>query len=134
MGYPLADDAQANILNAILGRQSTIPTSWEIALLNGHPLDGGTELAGTGGYVRPVVTNNTTLWPGWSGGQTVSALITCADPTGPWSDIATHYLLIDHADSVTQYFPGRLLGEIAVNAAGSGPKFQMAAFWNTSAR
>lgn len=133
MGYPLDTTAQDNTLDSLLGDNAgaSMPSSFEVALFNAHPLLGGTELTSDGGYVRPVIANDSATWPNASGSK-VSVPITLAAATGAWSDTATHYLLIDAADSTTQYFPGRLVDELSVDEAGSGVAVQLIAFWNTT--
>lgn len=134
MGYPLDTTAQNACLDALLGdnRGASMPSSFEVALFNGHPLSGGTELTSAGGYVRKVIANTTAIWPAASSGQKVSAILTWATPTGAWSDTATHYQLIDAADHTTRYFPGRLVGEVVVDAVGDVARVQLAAFFNTA--
>lgn len=91
----------------------------ELALFTGDPVLGGTELTSDGGYVRVVVTNNGTNWPGASGGSTTSAVQSLPTSTGAWSDTATWFVLLDHADSVTRWDSGPLADEISVDAAGT---------------
>lgn len=133
MGYPLDTTAQDACLDALLGDNagSSMPSSFEVALFNGHPLSGGTELTSDGGYARAVIANDSTVWPDAVSGQKVSATVPFPVPTDAWSDTATHYLLIDAADSTTEYFPGRLLGELSVDGTETAVSVQLAAFFNT---
>ena len=133
MAYPLDTAAQNAGLKAWFGdgRAVSMPSSWEVALFTGHPLDGGTELTATGGYARLVVANTSANFPDPTVGVVQSALLTWAAPTAAWSDVATTFLLLDHADSTTRWYVG-LLGS-AINITGAGPAFQtqLAIPWNT---
>ena len=132
MGYPLDPAAQNAVLDAILSRDvSGLPTSFEVALLNAHPLLGGVELTSDGGYARAIIAADLTDFPAASGGSKVSISLPYGTSTAAYSDTATHYLLIDAGDSTTRYFAGRLLEEIVVDAAGTVVAAQLAAFWNT---
>lgn len=134
MGYPLDVTAQNNMLAAFLGDDAavTMPTSFEVALLDNHPSLGGTELTSDGGYVRPVVANNSTTFPAPSGGMVTSMEIQLDDSTGAYSDTAPYALLIDHADSVTRYLVGKLTQEIVVLGAAPGPVAVLSFYWNTA--
>lgn len=134
MAYPLDVAGQNAVLDALLGDNAgaSMPSSFEVALYSGHPLAGGTELTSDGGYVREVVANSSANFPDAVSGQKVSAIFTWATPSAAWSDTATHYLLIDAADSTTEYFPGRLLSEVTVTTAGDAVAVQLAAFFNTT--
>lgn len=91
----------------------------ELALFNGDPRLGGTELTSDGGYARVVITNNGTNWPGASGGSTTSAQQTFAASTDAWSDTATFFVLYDHADGTTAWDSGELADEISVETSGT---------------
>lgn len=134
MAYPLAVAAQSAALDALLGdnRGVTMPTSFEVALFNGDPQLGGSELTSDGGYVRVTVANDSTTFPAAVSGQKVSAVIAFATSSDAWSDTATHYLLYDAADSTTAWFPGRLLDEVSVDDADTDVAVQLAAYWNTA--
>jgi hypothetical protein len=80
----------------------------QVALFVGDPLAGGTELTSDGGYVRPVVTNNGTNWPGATSGATTSVTIAFDASTDAWSGIPTHWLLYDDADGTTAWDSGEL--------------------------
>jgi hypothetical protein len=108
-----------------------MPASWEVALFTGHPLDSGVELGAVGGYTRLVVANTSANFPTPTSGAVVSVALTWAAPTAAWSDVATHFLLLDHADSTTRWYVG-LLGS-AINVTAAGPAFQtrLNIPWNT---
>lgn len=72
------------------------PADLEVALFNGDPLLGGTELTGDGGYAAVSVPNDGATWPdAASGGAKTSAVISFPDPTAAWSDTATFFVLRD---------------------------------------
>jgi hypothetical protein len=133
MAYPLDTAAQNAGLQAWFGdgRAASMPASWEVALFTAHPLDGGTELTATGGYTRLVVANTSANFPTPTSGAVVSVALTWAAPTDAWSDVATHFLLIDHADSTTRWFVGLLSQSIDVTAAGPAFQTQLQIPWNT---
>ena len=132
MAYPLDTPAQNATLDAMFGdnRGATMPTSFEVALYDGHPLSGGTEVSG-GGYVRPVVANNSTNFPAAVDGLKTSAGVPITDPTGAWSDTVTHWLLIDAADSTTEYVPGLLTEELSIDGSETDIEIVLAIPWNT---
>lgn len=134
MAYPLDTAAQNAALDAMLSRDvSGIPTSWEVALYDGDPRSGGVEISG-GGYARPVIAANLVDFPASSGGAKTSTTVPLADPTGPWSNTARFWVLVDHADSTTRWFFGRLLGEIAVTTGTeTGISVQLTERWNVEA-
>jgi len=106
------------------------PAAHQIALFTDHPDLGGVELDSVGGYVRPVVTNNGTNWPGASGGQTVSADVAFATPTGEWlaggvPASAAYFVTIDNADGTTMWDACPLDQEINVTAAGGDLAVQL---------
>ena len=131
MAYPLDSDAQANALDALLGddRGAKMPASFEVALFNAHPDFGGTELSATGGYARVTVANDSTTFPDASPDKT-SAPIPFAAATGAWSDTATHFLLLDAADSTTRYFAGLLDDEVDVLVAGTVVTPSLRFYWD----
>ena len=133
MAYPLDVAAQNAGLQAWFGdgRAASMPSSWEVALFDAHPLDGGVELDAVGGYSRLVVANTTANFPTPTSGVVVSVLLTWAAPTDAWSDVATHFLLIDHADSLTRWYVGLLGSAINVTAAGPAFQTQLSIPWNT---
>lgn len=133
MGYPLDVAAQNAALDGLLGdaHASTVPASFEVAFFNAHPLLGGTELTSAGGYVRPTVANDSGAFPDAVDGVKVSAQIPIADPSGAWSDTATHLVLIDGADSTTRWFVGKLRDELAIDGSETNVAASAAIFWNT---
>lgn len=133
MSYPLDPVAQDAALDALLSRDlSGIPASWEVALWDGDPRVVGTaELGPDGGYVRPVIANDATAFPAASAGQKVAAVVAFADPTGAWSSTARFWVLVDHADSVTRWFFGPLVEEVAVVGGETGISIQPETYWNT---
>lgn len=95
------------------------PANLEVALFNGDPLLGGTELTATGGYVAVTVGNDGTTWPSaaTSGGKTTST-IAFATSTDAWSDVATFFVLRD-ASTGDQWDSGPLTDEISVETSGT---------------
>lgn len=133
MAYPLDVAGQNDGLKAWFGdgRAVSVPASWEIALFTGHPLGGGTELTSAGGYARLVVANSTVNFPDPVDGVVTSAQFTWPAPTAAYSDVATHYLLLNAADSTTRWYVGQLATAINVTAAQPGFATQLAIRWNT---
>lgn len=75
---------------------SSAPTSLEVALFNGDPRNGGTELTPAGGYAPATVPNNGTTWPtAPADGEIVSAAIALPSSTDAWSDTALFWLIRD---------------------------------------
>ena len=106
------------------------PAAHQLALFNGDPLLGGTELTATGGYARVTVTNNGTTWPAASSGEKTSAAITFPTSTAAWSDTATHWVLYDDADGTTAWDCGVLNEELAVVAASTVAQTTLTIFYN----
>ena len=133
MSYPLDVAAQNAGLRAWFGdaRGSTVPASWEVALLTTLPSLGGVELTSAGGYARVVVANTSANFPDPSSGVVIASPITWPAPTAAYSDSATAFLLIDHADSTTRWYAGLLLSEISVTEAQPGFEISPAIPWNT---
>lgn len=133
MSSPVDVDAQNAALDALLGdgAAGSVPTSWEVALFAGDPANGGTELTSAGGYVRPVIANDTATWPDAVDGEKLSAIIDFDAPTDAWSATATYFLLIDHADSTTQWFPGLLLDPLTIFGTETAVQVQLSLFWDT---
>lgn len=104
------------------------PVSHEVALFNGDPLLGGTELTSDGGYAAVVVTNNGTNWPGAVDGSTTSALIPFATSTGAWSDTATHFVT-RNASTGDLWDSGLLNDEVTVDAAGIDVSIQATIYY-----
>lgn len=132
MSSPIDLVAQNAGLDALLGdgAAASIPTTWEIALFNGDPQAGGTEITSAGGYVRPVVPNDSATFPDAVDGEKLSAIIDVDAPSGPWSDTVTHFLLIDGGDSTTQWFPGTLADPLTVFGTETAVRIQLSLFWN----
>lgn len=135
MSYPLDVAAQNAALDALLGsgKASGVPSSWEVALFAGDPANGGTELTGTGGYVRVTVTNNSTNFPNASGGIKTAAVVLFAAPSAAWSDTANYWVFYDHADSSTAWFYGLLSEELTVYGTETVVQIQPALYWNVEA-
>lgn len=108
------------------------PAAHEVALFDGDPTQGGTELTSDGGYARVTLTNNGTNWPAASSGAKTSATVTFPTSTDAWSDTATWFVLYDHADSVTAWDAG-LVAEISVDAAGETPRTTLTIYYSNEA-
>ena len=134
MAYPLDVAAQNAGLQAWFGdgRAASVPSSWEVALFNGHPLTGGVELDAVGGYARLVVANTSANFPTPTDGVQRSVYLTWPAPSAAWSDVASHYLLIDHADSTSRWYVGTFPPGQQINVTAAGPAFQirLAIPWN----
>lgn len=135
MGYPLDVAAQNAALDALLSRDiSGLPTAYEVALFNGHPLDGGVELDAVGGYARALINADLTDFPAASDGRKNSISVSFGIPTGAWSDTAPYALMIDHADSTTRWYLVLLTEEVSVTEAGTDPvEIIVGDYWNTAA-
>lgn len=134
MAYPYDVAAQNAALDALLSRDvSGIPTTWEVALYDGHPSFGGAELAATGGYVRATLNADLTDFPAASDGLKSSVSVAFPVSTAAWSDTAPFVVLIDAADSTTRWFVVQLTEEINVTEAGITPSVQLTNYWNTGA-
>ena len=133
MAYPLDPAAQNAGLAAWFGdgHAAGMPDTWEIALYNGHPVIGGVELASAGGYEWLVVANTSANFPDPVDGVITTPGLTWPDPTGAFSDTATHYVLIDHADGATRWFVGALGQDIYIADAQPGFVTSLAIRWNT---
>lgn len=137
MSAPLDVDAQDVWLDCLLGdgAGSSSPASFELALFNGDPDNGGTEVVSSGGYVRFEPANNSTNFPDASGGQKVSAIFDFGDPSGPWvgvsTDEITHWLLLDASDSTTRYISRRFTSPFTVTGAETETPVQLVISWNT---
>lgn len=108
------------------------PASHEVALFDGDPSNGGAELTSTGGYARVTVTNNGTNWPAAADGAKTSATVTFPTATAAWSDTATHFVLFDHADSVTRWDSGLLDNEASVDVAGTVVAATLTVYYTTA--
>ena len=105
-------------------RGPNAPDAHELALFNGDPLNGGTELTGSG-YARADV-----LPADWIAADdgAKSATVTFDDPTAEWLT-ATHWLLIDAADSTTFWESAGFDEALEVTAAGDGPQVTVTVFY-----
>ena len=121
--------AQNAALDSLWGAAhgSTMPTTFEVGLLNGDPTDAGTELASTGGYARITASNNGTTWPGAVDGSSTTAPLSFADATGPWSDTATHWAIYV-SGGLFDY--GRLADPVTVTAAGPVQPITLTVYFN----
>lgn len=135
MGYPLDVDAQNAALDALLSRDLTgVPTVFEVALFNAHPLFGGTELTATGGYARALINLDLTDFPAAVDGRKNSLPVSFGVPTGPWSDTAPYALMIDHADSTTRWYLVLLSQAVDVDGTETDPvEIILGDYWNTAA-
>lgn len=132
MGYPLSVDAQNAALDALLSRDlSGIPTIFEVAAFTGDPRLGGVELDATGGYARATITLNLTDFPAAVGGMKTSVEVAWPDATAAWMDTVPCVVLIDAADSVTQWYFVPLTEEINVTEAGPVPTAVLLIRFNT---
>jgi hypothetical protein len=132
---------QNRSLNLYYGanKGSIASPSHEVALYVGDPSipadqGGGVELDAAGGYVRPVIANDGTTWPGAADGATSSTPVAFDASTGEWTvdgapAVADYFLLIatdtgDAGDS------GRLDAPVSVGAAGAVVKPTLTVFYN----
>lgn len=98
-------------------RGSSAPDNIAVALFNGNPADGGTEITG-GGYARVVLPNDVTTWPDApSAGEITSAPVTFPTSSGAWSDDADWYQIYD--DDTGDEWDAMPLDEV-ISIAGSG--------------
>jgi hypothetical protein len=105
-------------------RGPNAPGAHELALFNGDPVNGGTELTGFG-YARASV-----LPADWIAADdgAKSATVTFAAPTAAWLT-ATHWLLIDAADSTTFWESAAFDEALEVTGAGAGPEVTVTVFY-----
>lgn len=104
--------------------------SHKVAMYAGDPATTGTELAATGGYAQVTLTNNGTSWPSVAaGGAKTSMQITFPTSTAAWSDVATHFLLLD-ATTGDEWDSGPLSAELSVDQAGVIAKVTLTVFYN----
>ena len=133
MAYPLDTAAQNAALDALLGGDSSgIPSAWEVALYDGHPLSGGAELTSAGGYVRASLNNDLTDFPAAASGLKTSVVVSFADATAAFSDSAPYAVFIDAADHSTRWFVVTLSEPVNVTAAGPVPPVVLSTYWNTN--
>ena len=132
VSYPLDVAAQNAALDALLSLDvSGLPTMYEVALYDVHPLLGGVELSATGGYARPTLNADLVDFPAAASGLKTSVPVSFGTSTGAYSDTATYYVLYDAADSTTRWYYGLLTEEVSVDAAGTVVEASLALYWNT---
>lgn len=138
MSAPLDVAAQNATLDALLGDSAgaSMPSQYEFALYAGDPANGGVEVDSLNGYVRPVIDSDSAQWPDAVDGIKTGTTIPFADPSGAWTadgavQWITHFVLFDHADSTTRYFPRPLTEPFIVPAARSDLAVQPVLTWNT---
>lgn len=113
-------NAQNVALDAVYGdgKAAGAPSSIEVAMFNGDPDNGGTELtAGVGGYARLVLANTTANFPDAVGGLK-SVPVDLGDATDAFDLTITHWQFYDHADGTTRYDSGRFANPIDVTGPG----------------
>lgn len=77
---------------------TSAPANLEVALFDGDPANGGTELTSAGGYEAVTVPNDATTWPDApADGEIVSAPIVFPTSTAAWSATALYWLIRDAA-------------------------------------
>ena len=70
------------------------PATWYIAIFDGDPTAGGTELTGTGGVARKSVANTTAKWTVSAGQASNAASESHAASTGAWAADGTYAALM----------------------------------------
>jgi len=104
----------------------------KVRLYVGDPAAGGSELASTGGYTPPVLSNDGTGWPSTpSAGAITSAPVTFATSTAAWASVPTHFLLEDNTTG-DAWDSGPLANEIVVDQAGTVVTATLTVFYNSS--
>lgn len=129
---PIGDlAAQQTMLDLAFGPTATAPTSFEVALFAGDPLNGGTEVSG-GGYARVTVPNDGTTWLATdAGGVKSSNPVTFPTSTGDWSDTATHWALYDPATGALWAYASFPKNQrITVTGAGVAPQVVVSIFYS----
>jgi hypothetical protein len=97
----------------------SMPATWKVCLGSGDPRRGGTELSSSGGYARVDLSNASSAWTGIPTGV-ASALVTFDEPTGAWSDEATHLWLL-HPSHLSKPFAVQELSRPIAIVSGSDP-------------
>lgn len=98
LGSAASPFARNIALDACYGdsKSSLWPASLQVALWNGDPAAGGSELTSAGGYARAVVANTTANFPNAAAGVKTSATTTqFAASTGAFSSGFTHWAFMD---------------------------------------
>lgn len=130
MSYPLDTAAQDAALDALLG--TGLPASFEVAIFDDDPSNRGSELTGTGGVARAVVTNDSSLFPSSaSGNQKSTVPIVFGDASGDWAAAGTYWAFYDHAGSTTGWWFGPLSDPLLVYSTTTAITIQATAAWNT---
>lgn len=78
------------------GAGSAAPATHQVAIYDGDPTGGGTELTGTAGVTRVSVTNDSTNWPDSTGGVKANG-VAFSHPasTAAWTSAGTYVALVD---------------------------------------
>jgi hypothetical protein len=127
---PVYDVAERN---AFLDNQfgpnhgASAPSSHDVALFNGDPANGGTEISGNG-YARVTVPNDST-WPVAADGQKTRP-VTFPAPTAAWGEV-THWGLYN--GTVLGFYDALdSPGEVTA-ASSQGPTVQVAIYFSDNA-
>lgn len=127
---PFYDEAAQNAaLDALwgAGHGASMPTTFQVGLLDGDPTDGGAELDPDGGYARITRTNNASTWLPADAGAKVSVVLTFPDATDAWSADATWWGIYV-SGALFDYGP--LADTLQVTGAGDGPQITLARYFD----
>lgn len=102
--------SQALLLNFLLLGTGTAPSSWFLALYNGDPTSGGTEVTGTG-YVRKAITFSAPV----GGAVSNAPAITYSTVATNWNTI-THYAIYDALSAGNLLVSGSLNAPLLVSS------------------
>lgn len=130
---PFVDEAAQNAaLDALwgAGHGASMPSTFQVGLLDGDPSDGGAELDSDGGYARITRANNATTWLPADAGVKSSVPLPFPDPTDAWSADAD-YWGIYVAGVLFDYGP--LSDTLQVTGAGTGPRITLARYFDPTA-
>lgn len=141
---PIRDVAAQNAsLNNDYGSTAgaNAPTSWQVALFVGDPMDGGTEMPDEtelddlsvvpNGYARVTIAQS--AWAAAVDGEKRTAVpVQFANALAEWPETATHWALFDAADGTTMWDCALLDRELNVNAAGAGPSVALSVFYDNN--
>jgi hypothetical protein len=123
---PLGSTTAKNwALDACYGsnHSSVWPSTVYVALFNGNPSSGGTELTSTGNYARVALTNNSTNFPDASSGfKSNGTDIAFPTSTGAYSASATYIGLYDNSAGGNLLDYGALSPTLTVSGASQTPK------------
>lgn len=103
LGSAANPTARNMALDACYGdaRSTRWPASVQLALFNGDPATGGTELTNAGGYSRAVIANSSANFPDAASGVKTSGTTTQFSPsTGAFSAGFTHWAFIDASSNL----------------------------------